>query len=145
MRKKLLSTLLALSMAFTILAVSASAAKPAPALSFPVDMNRAVTPSTTRVLTTSSSTELIPFNISAGYNWWKIAIAPSVPGIRYTICRWDGTPVFEHTTDITTTTFDYGYLPAGNYLISVYVAGGGHNLGGTLWYKTATTVNGVNT
>lgn len=138
--KKLVSLLMALAMVFSLLAVNASAATPpdAPGIS-PLD----VTGPTEHILNPYASSQTIIFNISEGFNWYKIAIGTYTPDIRFSISQAFGNKETVFVLDGTVTPNGksqayYGYLPTGSYLITVSVLGGGHNLGGKLWYKTAT-------
>lgn len=142
--RKLMSALLAMSMVFTVLVASASAAAPDTESEFnPEGISRIATPSTEIDLNTTMPTLTIPFNIVDGYNWWKIAIQTSTSGICYNICKATGEVVYESDEVPTGNSFEHGNLPTGNYLLQVRVKDGSHGLQGTLWYKTATTENEV--
>lgn len=141
--KKLVSALMALAMVFSLLAVSASAAVPPddPGIS-PLD----VTGSTEHNLNPYESSQKITFNISNGFNYWKIHIYTTNPKLYFYITKDSPAgPVVYYSSDAgygecvpTGGQAYYGNLPAGTYYINISVADGQSYLQGKLWYKTAT-------
>lgn len=145
--RKIMSALLAMSIVFALLAVNASAAEPTlnPSPDSEV-VTRAATPTARIDLPTNRSRDSFALNIVDGYNYWKIAIQTSTTStMKYQIFKDSphGEVVYESNDIPAGNSSEHGWFPAGNYYVEIYVVGGGSNLQGILWYKTATTENEV--
>ena len=141
--KKLVSLLMALSMVFSLLAVSASAATPPddPGIS-PLG----IIESRPYNLNPYDISQSIPFVVGKNFTFWKIHIRTTNPNLQFNISKdspsgqvvyWSSSAGYGTCVPTGGQAY-YGTLPAGKYTINIYVVGGQTNLQGTLWYKTAT-------
>lgn len=142
--RKLMSALLAMSLAFSLLSVNASALVPSTDFG---GSTQSVTVSTPVSLDIPASHTYILFLVNKEHPYWKIQFQTSNPKLRFHITKDSPTGEIVYEPDLSETggyipvnnTPYYGQLDEGTYYVTVYVSGGATNLQGKLWYKFAST------